>query len=270
MRTRKKYFLSFLIVLTLCAGPAFGEESKKTIGKAPKTMMEPHTGMEFVWVDGGCYEMGCGDWQIDCQENEKPAHAVCLDGFWIGKYEVTQKQWETILGSNPSDNTKSNNNPVEYVSWEDVQLFIQKLNNLNNDKGFIVRLPYEAEWEYAARSGGKKEIYAGFTNLKAGFWKKFTVGNRTLPVGSSKPNGLGIYDMSSNVFEWCEDWYSDSFYSKSPKQNPTGPKTGKEKVLRSSASQQPVDYMRTTFRYGMKKDFTSYDVGFRLVAELNN
>jgi formylglycine-generating enzyme required for sulfatase activity len=102
-----------------------------------RTWAEPFTGMEFVWVPGGCFQMGCGSWADDCDDDEKPVHEVCLDGFWLGKYEVTQGQWKKVTGSNPAHFKKGNDWPVEQVSWK------------------------EAQWEYACRSGGRQEKYAG-------------------------------------------------------------------------------------------------------------
>ena len=137
-------------------------EKEKNQDHDGKTYIEPVTGIELVYVPGGCYEMGCGDWMDECSEHEKPAHNVCVDSFYIGKYEVTQGQWQIIMGENPSDYKGGKNNPVEMISWSGVQAFIKKLNAANKEMHF--RLPTEAEWEYAARSGGKKEKYSGGNN----------------------------------------------------------------------------------------------------------
>ena len=124
-------------------------------GPAHKTWTDPVTGMAFVWVPGGCYEMGCGAWQSNCGDDEKPARQVCLNGFWMGKYEVTQAEWRRIMANNPSRFT-GDRLPVTNISWDDVQEFVRKLNShSSNSKPF--RLPTEAEWEYACRSGGKPE-----------------------------------------------------------------------------------------------------------------
>ncbi|MDH4317332.1 MAG: formylglycine-generating enzyme family protein, partial [Desulfobulbaceae bacterium] len=119
---------------------------------------EPSSGIELVRVDGGCFEMGCGSWTDQCLDNERPLHIVCLEGFWIGKYEVTQRQWVTIMGDNPSHFRHGDDLPVDRVSWINAREFIMRLNKFT-DKKFS--LPTEAQWEYAARSGGEKERYSG-------------------------------------------------------------------------------------------------------------
>ena len=174
-----------------------------------KTWKESVTGMEFVWVAGGCYEMGCGPWTSDCFDDEKPVHEVCVDGFWIGKYEVTQGQWKKVMGKNPSRFKSTlfkrrNKYPVDSVSWHDAKAFIKRLNSRSSYK---FRLPTEAEWEYAARSGGKPEKYAGGSNVDIVAWYSRNSDGHTHPVGTKAPNGLDIYDMSGNVWELCEDIY---------------------------------------------------------------
>ncbi|MDP3259083.1 MAG: formylglycine-generating enzyme family protein [Thermodesulfovibrionales bacterium] len=192
------------------------------------------TGMEFVSVKGGCYQMG--DTFGDGGSDEKLVHEVYVDDFYIGKYEVTQGQWKAIMGNNPSYfNNCGDNCPVERVSWNDVQDFI---NKLNSKSGKNYRLPTEAEWEYAARSGGKNEKYAGTSNeseLGEYAWYSSNSGGKTHPVGQKKPNGLGIYDMSGNVFELVNDWYDSDYYKNSPKDNPKGPSSGQSRVLRGGS-----------------------------------
>jgi len=147
-----------------------------------------------------------GDTFGDGKKDEKPSHKVCVNDFYLGIYEVTQGQWEKVMGNNPSSFKKGNNYPVERVSWEDVQQFIHRLNSQTGRK---YRLPTEAEWEYAARSGGKQEKYAGTNQegeLKEYAWFTANSDFQTHPVGQKRPNGLGIYDMIGNVSEWCADW----------------------------------------------------------------
>jgi len=171
----------------------------------------------FVEVPGGCFQMGDN---LSGILDEAPVHEVCLDPFAIGKFEVTQEQWLGVMGKNPSYFKKGGNFPVERVTWIEAQDFISRLNVMTG-KNF--RLPSEAEWEYAARSGGKQELYAGGEVLNDFAWYDANSGVSTHAVGSKQPNGLGIYDMSGNVAEWVQDWYESEFYKHSPRKNPVGP-----------------------------------------------
>jgi formylglycine-generating enzyme required for sulfatase activity len=215
-------------------------------------IIEPATGMELVFVEGGCYQMG--DTFGDGKSDEKPVHEVCVDDFYIGKYEVTQGQWEAIMGRDKYSkffNECGDNCPVVNVSWSDIQNFI---NRLNEKTGKKYRLPTEAEWEYAARSGGKNEKWAGTSNeLEVGdyTWYDKNSGSKTHPVGQKKPNGLGIYDMSGNVWEWLNDWYDENYYKNSPKDNPNGPSSGTPRVLRGGSWDNDASDTRIANRYGL-------------------
>ncbi|MBF0626556.1 MAG: SUMF1/EgtB/PvdO family nonheme iron enzyme, partial [Magnetococcales bacterium] len=195
---------------------------------------EPVTGMEFVAVPGGTFEMGCGAGQSDCAADQKPAHRVSLGGFELGKHEVTQGQWRAVMGSNPADfGACGDNCPVEQVSWDDVQGFLARLNGRGDRCRY--RLPTEAEWEYACRSGGRPEQYCGGSDGDRLAWHDGNSGGETHPVGTKAPNGLGLYDMSGNVWEWVADWYGDSYYAGSPRDNPPGPPTGSARVRRGGS-----------------------------------
>jgi formylglycine-generating enzyme required for sulfatase activity len=249
----------------------------KTLAMAPRplweaaatTWKEPFTGMEFVLVPGGCYEMG--DAFGDGYDDQKPAHKVCLDDYYMAKYEVTQKQWQMVMGGNPSNFKGCDDCPVENVSWDDAQAFIKKVNDRT---GMRLRLPTEAEWEYAcaARSGGKKEKWAGTDNessLGEYAWYDKNSEKRTRPVGQKKPNGLGLYDMSGNVQEWVNDWYDDKYYGKSPEKNPQGPLEGaltlfgKGRVIRGGSWDYDLDYARCADRGWTYPDNGVYYFGFR-------
>jgi len=194
--------------------------------------LEPVTGMEFVWVSGGCFEMGCGSWAGNCDKNEKPVHKVCVCGFLMGVFEVTQGQWRKVMGGNPSRFKKGDDYPVEEVFWNDAQKFIRKLSALNNNK-YKFRLPTEAEWEYACRSGGEPEIYSGGSRIDRVAWYDGNSGRRTHRVGTKSPNGLGLYDMSGNVWEWCYDWFGD--YPSGHVTDPKGPPAGLYRVRRGGS-----------------------------------
>ncbi|MBF0328761.1 MAG: formylglycine-generating enzyme family protein [Nitrospirae bacterium] len=223
-----------------------------------KLIKDSATGMELVFVKGGCYQMGCGSWTSECYDDEKPVHEVCVDDYYIGKYEVTQGQWQAVMGNNPSHFKNCGDNcPVENVSWNDVQEFISRLNSRSG--GGKYRLPTEAEWEYAARSGGKSEKYSGGNDVDSVAWYSSNSGSKTHQVGTKAPNGLGIYDMSGNVWEWVQDWKADNYYSNSPRNNPTGPSSGSYRVYRGGSWDDNAGFVRSALR---NFDNPGYRYGF--------
>jgi formylglycine-generating enzyme required for sulfatase activity len=242
----------------------FNDANVRIGSGASGAFRDSNTGMEFVLVKGGCYEMG--DTFGDGDKDENPVHEVCLDDFYIGKYEVTQGQWEEVMGSNPSRFENGSNYPVERVSWNDIQGFIRMLNNKT---GIKYRLPTEAEWEYAARSGGKSEKYAGTSKkLELGryAWYDDNSDSKTHPVGQKKPNGLGLYDMTGNVDEWCQDIYSKKAYSKHQRNNPIYKESGSFRVLRGGSWNVSPRSLRASHRRYITPD-SGYDIlGFRLAG----
>ena len=161
----------------------------------------------FVTIPGGKFRMGCSIDDAHCQDDEKPARTVMIDSFQMSATEVTQQVWESTMGSNPSD-FRGTNSPVEHVSWNDAQDFVDKLNQRRD--GFTYRLPTEAEWEYAARADQPPPADAtpfAWFGLAAGTGRSA----RPQPVGGKRPNGWALYDMLGNVAEWCEDWYSPNY-----------------------------------------------------------
>ena len=218
--------------------------------------------IEMVRVEAGTFIMGATPEMENPWDDEKPVHQVTLtNDYYIGKYEVTQALWQAVMGNNPS-HFKGGNLPVEMVSWDECQEFISKLNSIT-DKTF--RLPTEAEWEYAAR-GGKKSRgyqYSGSSNLSNVAWYKENSGSKTHAVGSKQANDLGIYDMSGNVYEWCQDWKGS--YSSSSQVNPTGANSGSSRVIRGGCLDDFARRCRSSYRDFNAPDDRGYGLGLRLV-----
>ena len=198
-----------------------------------------------------------GEGEID----EYPVHEVCVDPFLIGRYEVTQHEWQTIMGENPARFQKGDDYPVENISWEDAQEFIRRLNRLI---GGGYRLPTEAEWEFACRSGGKNERYCGGGGLEEFGRYQGNSSASTQRVGTRFPNGLGLYDMSGNVWEWVEDWYGRNYYQTSPRLNPKGPLAGFFKVSRGGSWDYGQWFDRSSARLCSWPDGAYFGLGLRL------
>ncbi len=242
---------------------------------------ETRTGMEFVYVPGGEFWMGCGENEQDCDEDEKPRHKVTVNGFWMGKYEVTQAQWETIMGENRSD-FKGANRPVEMVPWNDAQVFLEQLNAAGivgngHARSLRFRLPSEAEWEYACRAGTTTTFYFGETistdqanyngNYTHGNGKKGVYRQQTTDVGSFPKNAFGLYDMHGNVWEWVADTDHDD-YNGAPNNGDIWGGLGdkKTKVLRGGSWYYQPDRVRSSLRLGLEPDNQDNYVGFRVVV----
>ncbi len=218
---------------------------------------------KMVKVEGGTFTMGATPEQgSDAGENEYPAHQVTLSSFSIGETEVTQALWQAVMGNNPSFFKNDDELPVEWVSWEDCQEFITKLNQMT---GKQFRLPTEAEWEYAARGGNKSKgyKYSGSNDVNEVAWYWMNCGSITHPVGTKKANELGLYDMSGNVFEWCDDFMS--YFTEEAQANPTGPTTGIVRVFRGGGwgNSDPAS-CRVSYRDSDYPRYTSSSRGLRL------
>jgi formylglycine-generating enzyme required for sulfatase activity len=224
-----------------------------------KTPDNPY-GIEMITVQGGAFQMG----SYTGNNDEVPVHSVTLSAFQIGKTEVTQAQWVAIMGSNPST-FKGDNLPVETVSWDDIQIFLTKLNL---QTGGNYRLPTEAEWEYAARGGknSKGYEYSGSNTPGNVAWYIDNSSNNSQPVATKQANELGLYDMSGNVWEWCNDWYGA--YSSGSQTNPTGPSTGSGRVSRGGSWGAYAGYCRVASRGYDSPDYRYFSLGFRLVRSL--
>jgi formylglycine-generating enzyme required for sulfatase activity len=250
--------------------PGVGESKKPSVSFNKKkfatmaspcscaTFTEPVTGMQFIWVAGGCFQMGSNEGDDD----EKPIHKVVVDGFWMGKYEVTQGQWLKIMGNNPSRFKKGDDYPVENISWHDCQEFIRRINAKSRRK---FRLPTEAEWEYACCSGGKAEKYSGGNDVDRVAWYYGNIEGHTHVVGRKAANGVGLYDMSGNVCEWCADWYGENYYLHCKRKNPCGPGSGLSRVNRGGSWYDFPWRVRSANRYGGRPGIRNDFLGVRLV-----
>ena len=250
------------------------------------------TSIKLVHIKGGTFQMG----KLDGYDNEKPVHNVTVSPFYMSTTEVTQSQYQAVMAFNPSE-FKGENRPVEQLSWYDAIVFCNKLSILDgkppcysvngntntnswgyqphngsgmsaiiecNFKSDGYRLPTEAEWEYAAR-GGQNYIFAGSDNIDEVAWYCNNSGYHTNDVACKKSNGYGLFDMSGNVWEWCWDWYSSGFYSKSPSINPSGPASGSVHVIRGGSYNGNDNYCRITLRSSAAFNFSDI-LGFRIAC----
>jgi formylglycine-generating enzyme required for sulfatase activity len=236
----------------------------------PWRVRDNGTGIEMLLVPPGTFDMGCTESNLyGCNTDESPVHSVTLtNAFYLGRYEVTQAQWQAKMGSNPSHFRESNgfpnsaNRPVEQVSWNTIQGFLSATG---------LRLPTEAEWEYACRAGTTTPFHSGpgFPNgttddnlVSQIAWFNGNSGGNTWPVGGKAANALGVHDMLGNVWEWCNDWYGG--YSSAAQTNPAGPASGSNRVLRGGSWDYITNYVRSSDRYYYTPDNTDYVIGFRV------
>ena len=217
---------------------------------------------KMVKVAGGTFQMGATveQWD-DAYDSEKPVHSVTLSDFYIGETEVTQGLWEAVMGSTPCFFSSNSQRPVESVSWDDCQTFIQTLNTLT---GQSFRLPTEAEWEFAARGGNLSHgfKYAMSNTIGDVAWYTGNSSGVTHPVATKAPNELGLYDMSGNVWEWCQDWYGS--YGSEAQTDPTGPSSGTYRVLRGGSWGENERDCRVSNRGSDGSGLRSSDNGLRL------
>lgn len=224
----------------------------------------------MILAEGGTFMMGQADPNVSCQgctADEHPIHKVTVSSYYICKYEVTQKEWLEVMGTDPNFEDECETCPIEGVSWKDVQIFLTKLNEKT---GKQYRLPTEAEWEYAARGGKKNQgtYYSGSNNASEVSWFSVKTEQKLHPVGQKKPNELGLYDMSGNVWEWCSDYYAADYYASSPLENPKGPQTGKDRILRGGSWYNQSFDCRVTARYRFYPTFRTNANGFRLAMSV--
>lgn len=260
MRNREKT-LTATIALTLFMLAFFTDRS---VAREPDKEFKNSIGMEFVLMPAGAFIMGENEPLAEGKDDERPAHEVTISKpYYIGRHEVTQEQWQRIMGSNPSLH-KGENNPVDSVSWNDAQEFIKRLNE--KEGGNLYRLPTEAEWEYAARGGRPTRYFFGNDQIQLPehAWVTANAGGVTHPVGTKKPNQYGIHDTSGNVREWVQDWYDDDYYSRSPKIDPAGSETGHGRAYRGGSKDGAEFPTRSSYRWRETPDTKAQNLGFRL------
>jgi formylglycine-generating enzyme required for sulfatase activity len=221
-------------------------------------------GMKFVLIPAGTFMMG-GDKNIeDALDNELPQHEVKIGKpFYLGVYEVTQRQWKAVMDDNLSI-FNGEDNSVEMVRWEDVQIFIERLNQKEGHSRY--RLPTEAEWEYAARAGSTSAYYFGNDVSQLGdfAWYKDNSDKCTHPVGQKPPNAWGLYDTLGNVWEFLGDWYGENYYADSPPEDPTGPSSGASRAIRGCGWNDDARNCRSALRGWIEPAGRGDNLGFRL------
>ena len=247
---------------------SLSRSTRKTAVALPDTgkpYTEPITGMRFVFIPGSTFLMG--DTFNEGVEDEKPVHEVSVSDFYMAACPVTQAQWNCLMDENPS-NFVGDDHPVEQVTLIDVQAFIDKLNAAS-EGGMHFDLASEAQWEYAARSGGKDELVAGGQDLEAVAWFEDNSSGGTAPVGSKAPNGLGLYDMSGNVWEWCRDIYHPEAYRRHAKKDPVCTQGGTDRVIRGGSWHLDAWSARCSRRFRFDPDLFGPALGFRVVMVID-
>ena len=252
-RQRPKFSLLWLLAMTAVAGVAVLSyvHWRQTERELNTSRLE--------------YDAAQRRYEFSNPDAENPAHSVTLtQAIYMGKFVVTQEQWQQIWGYNPSTNRDHKNNPVEHVSWNDTQEYCRRLHEQLKEP---VRLPTEAEWEFACRAGTSTNYYSGDTeaDLNRVGWYRGNAFNTTHPVGQKEPNAFGLYDMHGNVFQWCQDSYYIDYYQESESENPHGPTERTCRVLRGG-SFEPFA-CRSAYRYRERSGYRSYNIGLRVVVE---
>ena len=253
------------VLFAMCTQPKPDPRWDASVTPAQKAVLEKLIA-NMVKVEGGTFIMGATPEQgSDVYDGEKPTHEVTLSTYYINKYEVTQEEWQTVMGGNPSS-SKGSNKPVECVSWDDCQNFIRNLNWLT---GLRFSLPTEAQWEYASRGGkqSKGYKYAGSNNIEDVAWYSNNSGDQPHEVGAKQPNELGLYDMSGNIWEWCNDKWGD--YSSDSQTNPTGPSSSTNRVYRGGGWSVSAWHCRVSHRFNYWPDHRDSYIGLRLVLNIS-
>lgn len=254
-----KYYILTSLIIVICKISMAAQDGSQTDTLPP---LEDPFKWGMVLVPGGSFNIGSTGGEND----HFPKHRVTIDSFYIGATEVTQAQWQAVMGNNPSKFNDCPDCPVENISWRDAQAFLAKLNAAT---GKHYRLPTDAEWEFAARGGNRSKLYqySGSNDPNAVAWHRGNSGQRTHPVASLIPNELGLYDMSGNVWEFCSDWYAQEAYYRERKEcsNPQGPTRGEGRVLRGASHTQESSSASVKYRSSAFEGWFLWDIGFRVV-----
>ena len=268
-RTLIGLLLLLLPGLSSCSQNGIEEESEA--GLAGRVASNPPINMEMVYIPAGTFMMGSSN-----ADDEKPAHVVGVSAFYMGKYVVTQREWQAVMGYNPSA-VIGEDHPVEDVSWVEAQSFAERLSEITGQR---YRLPTEAEWEYAARAGSATIFHFGDDPEELGEyeWQEGNSGGTTQPVGQKRPNAWGLYDVAGNVREWCEDWWDPEYYERSEHEDPvnndpylyTSPTTNEQFFARATRGGSFLDIpsgCESAHRHGGRPERGQPVTGFRLVRE---
>ena len=249
-----------MVLAAVCVLAVVADAQDKEARVAGQRWRSP-LGMEFAWVPAGIFKMGSPEGEAGRDGDEVQHEVRISEGFWIGKYEVTQEEWEAVMGANPSAFDECGERcPVESVSWDDVQDFILELNGRESGSGYRYRLPTEAEWEYAARAGTTGARHGELDSIA---WYDGNSGGTTHRVGQKRANGWGLHDMLGNVWEWTADWYGD--YPSGTVTDPRGPSTGSNRVGRGGRWGSIARLVRPALLYRGSRDRRHDLIGFRLV-----
>ena len=260
-RDSKHYTSTLELLVEVEARLEATERQARLEEQLPETLKKVNE--QMVRVEGGSFTMGCTPEQHNCTDDEKPTHPVQVESFEISKYEITQEMWEAVMGENPSAFKDCPRCPVETVSWDDVQAFLQKLNS----RGEQYRLPSEAEWEYASRGGQRSEghPYAGSNRWATVAWYYENSDNRTHPVGQKQANELGLFDMSGNVREWVQDCWHGSYVGAPSDGRAWEQGDCRRRVIRSGSWYGKPSYVRSANRFWYSTYFRNNNLGFRIV-----
>ena len=237
------------------SGPSRSPAGATQTYSAGETKVNPKDNLRYVWIPAGQFMMDCSPGDSQCYDDEKPAHEVRIGhGFWIGQTEVTQAAYKAVTGKQNPSHFKGDDLPVEQVTWEEAKSYCEVVG---------LRLPTEAEWEYAARAGNTAAQYGNLDDIA---WYEENSSAKTHPVAQKSPNAWGLYDMLGNVWEWCSDWYDQ--YRPGSQLDPTGPKSGTQKILRGGAWDNLPRLVRVSVRFWGEPTVRYYNFGFRCAGEL--